>query len=123
MRRLAAIAALAVSLALVAGACGDEQEQAAGPGPDARRGAVELRAFGCGGCHRIPGIEGADGRVGPSLANLSDRLYIAGSLPVTPENVVRWIVDPKAVAPATLMPDLGVAQAQAADMTLYLYRH
>jgi len=82
-----------------------------------------ISAFGCGGCHSISGISNADGRVGPSLRNLSQRRTIAGSLVNTPENVAAWIDNPKAVNPTTLMPDLGVDRSQAEDIAAYLYSH
>ena len=49
--------------------------------------------------------------------------YIAGELPNSPENAIRWIRDPKRVEPGTVMPDLGVTTAEARDIAAYLYRH
>ena len=37
------------------------------------------------------------------------------------ENIVRWIVDPKAVDSLTAMPVVGVSEAQARDIAAYLY--
>jgi cytochrome c1 len=51
------------------------------------------------------------------------RLYIAGLLINTPENMVAWIRHPQAVKPLTAMPDLGVPENDARDMTAYLYSH
>jgi len=93
------------------------------PGGDADRAPALIETFGCGGCHSIPGISGADGRVGPDLAGIEDRRFIAGALPNTPENLVRWIMDPPAVSPATVMPNLGVGESQAKDIAAYLYDH
>jgi hypothetical protein len=39
----------------------------------------------------IPGIEGANGLVGPSLSQVGDRVYIAGVLRNTPDNMVVWL--------------------------------
>ena len=89
---------------------------------DAENGRLLLRQFGCGACHRIPGVATATGNVGPSLEAIARRSYLAGRLPNTPDNMVRWIRDPKRIDPKTAMPDLGVGEAHARDMTAYLYR-
>jgi cytochrome c1 len=92
------------------------------PGASADRGQRQIRADGCGSCHQISGVEGADGTVGPSLVHLSGRRYIAGGrLPNTPANAVRWIMHPQQIQPGGIMPDLGVTSAQAADIVDYLY--
>ena len=77
-------------------------------------------AYGCGACHSIPGVDGANGRVGPSLAGIRSRWTIAGRLPNTPANLARWIADPKRIDPGTLMPNLGVSPAEARDIAAYL---
>jgi cytochrome c2 len=107
---------------LLAG-CGGGSKAAEVPGGDASEGKQLIERLGCGSCHEIPGIEGADGRVGPPLDNLAERRYIAGKLENSPDNVVRWITDPQGVNPGTAMPDLGVSDAQARDITAYLYSH
>jgi cytochrome c2 len=88
---------------------------------DALSGRALLVNYGCGACHRIPGIAGADGSVGPALAGLRQRAYIGGVLPNEPGGLVRWIVDPTVHSPNTAMPDLGVTEAEARDMAAYLY--
>ena len=116
--------AAAAGLALALGGCGGSGTHAvtiAGAHPDSAP--TEIRAFGCGSCHMIPGVDGANGRVGPSLAGIDERWSIAGRIPNTPQNLVRWIMDPQDVDPGTLMPDLGVAPQQARDIAAYLYRH
>jgi len=87
---------------------------------DPRRGLAALRQYACHGCHRIPGIRGPDVYVGPPLERFAERAYIAGVLPNTRENLVRWITKPQSVSPLTLMPDLGVTEAHAHDMAAYL---
>ncbi len=79
-----------------------------------------LRQYACHSCHRIEGIVGPNSHVGPALSDWSRRRYIAGILPNTPENLVRWIRDPQSVSPTTLMPDLGVDEAHARQMAVYL---
>lgn len=77
--------------------------------------------YGCGACHTIPGIYTARGVVGPPLMFFSRRTMIAGELPNSPDNLVRWIRNPKAVEPGTAMPDLGLSDQQAHDIAAYLY--
>lgn len=108
---------------LLAGGCGvgSRSALAAVPGGDAERGAEALRSYGCGACHTIPGIAGANALVGPPLTDWSKRHYIAGTLPNTPENMLRWLQSPPAIRPGTAMPTLGVTEEDARDMTAYLY--
>ena len=90
-------------------------------GGDAARDAQVIREFGCGSCHTIPGIRSAKGVVGPPLYFFSRRTYIAGELPNTLENLVRWVKDPPSVEPGTAMPKLGLSDQQALDVAAYLY--
>jgi cytochrome c len=90
-------------------------------GGDLRRAREVLVTYGCAGCHRIPGIPGARGQVGPALENLAGRIYISGSLTNTPENLVRWIQDPRAINPRTAMPVTGISEADARAAAAYLY--
>ena len=90
-------------------------------GGDTRRGAAIIRQRGCGACHVIDGIAGAHGQVGPSLEDFAARPYIAGSLTNTPDEAVRWIMDPQVIEPNTVMPDLGLSEAEARDVAAHLY--
>lgn len=90
-------------------------------GGDARHGKEVIQAYGCGACHVIPGIHAAQGLVGPPLFFFSRRTMIAGELPNTPDNLVRWIMNPPSVEPGTAMPNLGVTDQQARDAAAYLY--
>ena len=117
MKRAARIAFLAAVLAAPAG-CGSERGQADG---DSEHGRLLLRQYGCGSCHRIPGVAAADGNVGPPLDRVAARVYLAGMLPNRPDNMVRWIRAPQSVDPLTGMPDLKVSEPHARDMSAYLY--
>lgn len=117
-----AAAALA-ALGLLAAGCGSSAATVDVPGGDAARGASLVDAYGCGSCHDIAGIKGADGHVGPPLHDFADRRTIAGELPNNLDNLVRWLRDPQAVEAGTLMPDLGLAKPQALDIAAYLYSH
>ena len=99
----------------------DAREAAAITGGDPSRGPDLLRKYGCQSCHTIPGVVGANGLVGPPLAGIASRSYIAGVLPNAPDNMLRWIRDPKAVDPLTAMPNTGVTPSDARHIAAYLY--
>lgn len=84
-------------------------------------GKQTIRRYGCQGCHSIPGIRDAKGVVGPPLEHLALRVYIAGELPNTPQNLMRWIQHPHEIHPRTAMPEMGVADQDARDIAAYLY--
>lgn len=115
---------LTVVLALAA-LCGcAESEQSAQhtvPGGDVERGELLIAAYGCGSCHIIPGISGADGVVGPPLTDWAARQWIAGNLWNEPANLVAWLHDPQAIEPGTGMPSQGVTEEEATHMAAYLY--
>lgn len=90
-------------------------------GGNASRGKQAIQAFGCGSCHMIPGIDGAQGTVGPPLMYFGRRVYIAGEVPNTPALLMQWIQSPQSIEPKTVMPALGVTESQARDMAAYLY--
>jgi cytochrome c1 len=90
-------------------------------GGDADRGTRAIAKYGCGACHMIPGIHDADGMVGPPLMWFGRRTMVAGELPNTQENLIRWIEHPDSVEPSTDMPALGVTDQDARDIAAYLY--
>jgi cytochrome c2 len=77
--------------------------------------------YGCAGCHIIPGVPSARGLVGPSLAGFAGRLYVGGALPNEPSNLVKWLVNPRAVAPHSAMPITGISEDEARSVAAYLY--
>ena len=122
-RALLGAATLLALAACEPGGLSADQATALTHGGRAERGAAAIRRFGCGACHAIPGIRGASGRVGPPLAGVGGRSYVAGVLTNTPEHLVRWIVDPPAIDSLTAMPNLGVTPGEARDIAAYLYSH
>lgn len=86
-----------------------------------QRGRELIVSEGCGSCHTIPGIYKARGLVGPPLYFWSRRTMIAGELPNSPPNLVRWLMNPPSVEAGTAMPNLGLTQEQAQDIAAYLY--
>lgn len=90
-------------------------------GGEPSRGTKAITLYGCGGCHEIPGVNGATGQVGPPLTGIANRTYLAGQLQNTPENMIRWILEPQEVEKGTAMPDLHVSERDARDIAAYLY--
>jgi cytochrome c len=119
---LGAAVAVAAAVAL-AGGCNEQVRPqraptAAAGDPDIGRDLIV--SYGCGACHRIPGVKGADGLVGPPLDAMGRRSFIAGELANSPENMVRWITDPQAVEPGVAMPNLGLTPDEARQIAAYL---
>jgi cytochrome c2 len=113
-------------LALLAGCDGTPdrtamKEAAAITRGDPEAGRALIPRYGCNACHTIPGIRGSHGDAGPPLAGIVGRMYIAGVLTNTPDHMVRWIQDPPGIDPKTAMPNLGVSEKEARDITAYLY--
>jgi mono/diheme cytochrome c family protein len=65
--------------------------------------------YGCNGCHSLAG-EG--GKVGPALDRAGFRLNGAW--------IYRWVKNPQAMKPETRMPALGLSDADAKAVTMYL---
>jgi mono/diheme cytochrome c family protein len=68
-----------------------------------------VNKYGCNGCHAI-GEEG--GKVGPALDRAGFRLNNTW--------VYRWVKNPQAMKPETRMPALGLSDADAKAVTMYL---
>ncbi|MGE5537721.1 MAG: c-type cytochrome [Gemmatimonas sp.] len=90
-------------------------------GGDPVRGRGAIVRYGCGGCHTISSIRTANGLVGPPLDGVAGRLYIAGVVPNTPDALMAWIRDPRAVDGKTAMPNTGVTADDARDIAAFLY--
>ncbi|HET8874805.1 MAG TPA: c-type cytochrome [Casimicrobiaceae bacterium] len=112
---------VALSMVAALAACSDPSlhPQAAG---DATRGRMLLQQYGCGACHRIPGVPGANSAIGPSLDRLGRRVYVAGVLPNSPAELARWIRAPDVAKPGTAMPNANVTERDATDIVAYLYQ-
>lgn len=116
-------AAAILACILVAAGCheGEVAAQIAVPGGDPDQGRRLLDNYGCGECHVIPGVAGATSWSAPPLTEWAARRFIAGTLWNTPENLMRFIMDPDSVEPGTAMPDLGVDTSAARHMAAYLF--
>lgn len=119
-RRMAAIALL-----VVAAGCGGGQSAGYDAATIAHgsptRGHALIQQYGCGNCHMIPGVDGANSTVGPPLAGIASRSYIGGVLTNEPDNMVRWLEDPPKVDSNTAMPNVGLNDRDAHDVAAYLY--
>ncbi len=113
--------ALGVAAALLLGGCGHAAPAVAVPGGDPGRGRDLVEVYACGSCHVVPRVHGADSKVGPPLTGFAERAYIAGELPNNAQNLIRWLVNPRAIEPTTAMPPMGVTPAEARDLAAFLY--
>ncbi len=100
------------------------------PGAQAPRGqeyAAGEKLFttkGCIACHSMQAVNAPKGMVGPNLANVGARSYIAaGTLKNTDENLTRWIRDPQGIKKGVLMPNLGINETDAKALVAYLRAH
>ncbi len=108
-------------LALLLWGCTPPVAQSYVVGGDADVGQQLITDYGCGACHDIPGIPGANATVGPPLDDWAERGYIAGALPNRPGNLVAWLMNPQTIEPGTAMPDLSISEQEALDISAYLY--
>jgi cytochrome c2 len=115
MRIAAIIAVFAAAFILIAARPGEPRSNA-----QSEKGAKLIEINGCGACHSIPGINDADGVVGPPLDNIGRRVYLAGLLRNTPENMASWVQHPQAYVPGNAMPELGLTRDEAQAIAAYL---
>lgn len=98
-----------------------EADATALTGGNIKAGRAAISRYGCGGCHKISGVPGADGQVGPELTGFTKRVEFAGRIQNDPADLIRWIREPQAIDPGNGMPDLGVSQKDGRDIAAYLY--
>jgi mono/diheme cytochrome c family protein len=91
------------------------------PGADPAKGKELIAQYGCGACHFVDGVVGANGILGPRLEDFATRTLIAGTFPNAPRTLVPWLLDPPALKPQTGMPAVGLLDAEARDIASYLY--
>jgi cytochrome c2 len=117
------VAALAVRLVILNGNVEEQRAIAAAHsltgGGDPDRGKQAILASGCGACHTIKGVTGADGKVGPDLSSISTQIY-GGAGQHDPNLLIAWIHRPRQVRQDTAMPDLGISENTARDILAYL---
>jgi len=111
------IAIVLATLALAG--CGPDRPPPGVQG-DPQRGKIALTQYACHSCHVVPSVAGSQVYVGRPLDDLSTRRYIAGKVPNTQANLVRFMRDPQSLDPGTAMPTLGVSERDALDISAYL---
>jgi len=128
LRFLAALVLLSIGTAVAAGAIlylqARSRTQASAEAITGGRvdaGKAAIARYGCGSCHEIPGIAGANGKVGPALGGIATRVEIAGIRTNDPADMVLWLRHPQAVLPGNGMPEQGVTEGDARDIAAYLY--
>lgn len=112
---------LTAGLTCLTGCANDAEQPLRVAGGDARIGKQLVEQYQCGSCHAIPDVAAAAGTTGPSLTGFGRRSYIAGRIPNVPDNLTAWLIDPPALKPDTMMPNVGISQADARHMAAYLY--
>jgi cytochrome c oxidase subunit 2 len=86
----------------------------------AARGRSIVEQGPCSTCHTVRGTS-AGGRVGPDLTLVAARTTIAaGTLPMSRENLKRWIDDPQHIKPGVRMPSLGLRGDELDAVVAYL---
>jgi putative membrane protein len=114
--------AAAMILFLIGGCTNHDTQWAASmTGGTPARGREAIRSYGCQSCHTIPGIQGAKGLVGPPLAGIASRSYIAGVMSNTPQHMIEWLRNPPGIDSKTAMPNMNVTERDARDIAAYLY--
>lgn len=85
-----------------------------------------LEAKGCGGCHRFTGV--GELATTPRLEGPEEHQRAVSLAPdlrfarqrFRPEQIVRWIMDPKAIKPDTLMSPSPVSESEAQQIAGYI---
>jgi cytochrome c oxidase subunit 2 len=79
---------------------------------------------GCVACHSLQAVNAPKGMVGPNLANVGARSYIAaGTLKNTDANLAQWIRNPQGIKKGVLMPNLGINETEAQALVAFLRAH
>jgi cytochrome c oxidase subunit 2 len=103
---------------------GAAADSAAPADPLHAKGEQLFKTKGCIGCHSLQAKGAPTGLIGPNLANVGARRYIAaGWLKNTDENLEQWIRNPQALKKGVLMPNLGVTAEEAQALRAYLRAH
>jgi cytochrome c oxidase subunit 2 len=88
--------------------------------PEALEGRMVFHTTACINCHAVGGTAAA-GRFGPDLTHLMSRETIAsGVAPNTAAELRRWIQNPAAIKPGSLMPSMNLTDKELDEVTAYL---
>lgn len=96
------------------------QQKPAVEDPSVAAGRAVFLRNACINCHTVKGTV-ANGRFGPDLTHLMSRDTIgAGTLPNTRANLEKWIRDPDAYKPGSLMPAMKLSDQDMDQLVSYL---
>ncbi|MEO6966128.1 MAG: c-type cytochrome, partial [Acidobacteriaceae bacterium] len=96
------------------------QQKPAVQDPAVAAGRAVFLQNACINCHTVKGTI-ANGRFGPDLTHLMSRDTIAaGALPNTRANLAKWIEDPNAYKPGSLMPAMKLSDQDLGQLVSYL---
>ena len=96
------------------------QQQPAARDEQVAAGRRVFETTACLNCHAVSGTV-ANGRFGPDLTHLMSRSTLAsGAADNTRENLRRWIEDPEAIKPGSLMPAMKLAEADLDALVSYM---
>jgi cytochrome c oxidase subunit II len=96
-----------------------QEAQSRAPARPATRDAVAgerlFTQLACANCHA------STVAVGPDLNHLASRQTLAGGvISNTPDNLARWLANPNAVKPGSLMPDFHLGERDVRQLVAYL---
>lgn len=87
----------------------------------AQLGVQYAAQHGCNVCHVVPGVEGAQGSLGPALGGIGSRPTLSGGrVQNTPANLAQYIQNPASLDPQSSMPALGIPPEHAKAIADYL---
>lgn len=88
-------------------------------GADAYRRVRDPANHSCVACHAIEGV--SYGVLGPNLTHVASRATIAGGiLPNTTEGLTRWLRNPVAEKPGSLMPSIDLTDQEITALVTFL---
>jgi cytochrome c oxidase subunit 2 len=86
----------------------------------ARAGQQVFLSGPCASCHAIRGTS-ASGQVGPDLTHVASRTTLAAlTIPNTPAELRRWILDNQQIKPGNRMPDIQLSAPRMRQLLAYL---
>ncbi|HEY0139772.1 MAG TPA: c-type cytochrome [Thermoanaerobaculia bacterium] len=90
-------------------------------GGNPQKGLALIGQYGCNVCHIIPGSDGPQGALGPTLAKIgSQGTIVGGTVRITPDILAQYIQEPGSIYPQSTMPPLGMPDSEAQDIAAYL---
>jgi cytochrome c oxidase subunit 2 len=88
--------------------------------PEASEGRRVFNRTACVNCHGIAGTA-AEGRFGPDLTHLMSRETIASGIALNnAAELRRWVQNPAAIKPGSLMPSMNLSDQELDEVTAYL---